>query len=128
MGQTVSRAFSAPGEGDAFGVGPGESLSYAVSGTYSGAMIFERSVNGGLSWEAAQVGESGQAFDGRVRNEGTATARYRWRSLVSTGSAVTEIADVDDVVRTWRNRAGEARLEITDSGVRLYGSVTVMGA
>jgi hypothetical protein len=127
MGQTSSQNFTAAGSGNAFGISPGNSLTYSVSGTYTGSMVFERSRNEGQSWEPVQAGTSGQAFSGTASNEGTATLRFRWRSSVATGTAATTIADVNNVVRRITNREGADRIVVSDDGVDLVGDVTVNG-
>jgi hypothetical protein len=127
MGQAANQTFTAAGSGNAFGISPGNSLEYSVSGTYSGVMVFERSRTGGQSWEPVQVGASGQVFSGTVANEGTFTLRFRWRSAVATGTAETTIADVNNVVQRITNREGVDRVVVSDDGVDLVGDVTVNG-
>jgi len=127
VGQTVTQDFTGAGQGNAFGIGPQDSLTYSVTGTYTGAMYFERSNNNGASWESVQTGTSGQSFSGTIMNESTFTQRFRWRSTVETGTAGTTIADVDNVSTRFTNRRGEDRVTISDDGVQLYGVVKVNG-
>lgn len=127
MGQTVTATFTAAANGNAFAVLPDDSLTYTVTGTYTGAMIFERSRNNGATWTPVVSGTSGQVFSGSVENTSGMTERYRWRSTVATGTASTTIADVDKVVQRFVNRDNVPRIEITDDGVNLYGTVLVDG-
>jgi hypothetical protein len=126
MGQSISVVFSSAATGAAFPLGPQDSLTYDVTGTYTGTITLERSRDNGATWQpfsrATAVDMSGTA-----ENRTTSTERYRWVSEVATGSVTAVLADVDSVVHRFANRQNESRLEITDEGVRLYGEVTVNG-
>ena len=77
---SVSKTFSAPGDGPDFRVEPGETIEAEISGTFTGTLISERSTDGGQTFEgldaamylgkdwnrADMQGEALAFWDGRI--------------------------------------------------------------
>jgi hypothetical protein len=117
-----AHSFTAAESGPAFLLKPGESATYAVTGTYVGLVRLEKSRDLLAGWATLHQGEDGEEFDGTVRNE---TAEPLWYRFVAADldaetqfddQADTEIADAVDVIETWRNSNGDIVAQITESG------------
>jgi hypothetical protein len=120
---TVTHTFDAAGAGNAFSVEPGQSLAYAsVGDAFAGIVKFQRSLNGGLSWETVQQGAADADISGTVKNETPSQERYRFvvadtdGETPVDGETVTTIADVDDVLR-----ALSRVVNLTDEGITVSG-------
>lgn len=116
---TVSKSFTAAGNGDQLQVRHGESLTYSLSGTFSGTAVVEKSVNGGQSWEAQtavlSAADSGTLFCETTTRE---NALYRWRCVSrASGTLVTSLADVARVLFEKTDDNGAVVFQITEDGV-----------
>jgi len=124
---TLSKSFAAVGSGPEFLLAPGQSLEYSLSGTFTGAVHFERSRSSGLAWEVLDSAET--TLSGSVKNSSKGTDRFRMRATKNaaaqawSGTAVTSIADADDVLAEFKRPDGSVYLRVRDDGVDLTGSV-----
>jgi hypothetical protein len=89
---SVSNVFTAAGFGNGIMVGPGQSATYAVTGTFTGTLHLERLIKGGVFEEAVTIADT--PINGTVVNRLDEPAQYRWRSAVATGSATASVAGV----------------------------------
>lgn len=87
----ISKSFTAVGNGAAISVNHDGYLVYSVSGTFSGTVILEKSLNGGASWEQI-VSKTAAASDSlQLDNKGqNALVRFRCSAFTS-GTIVTSI-------------------------------------
>lgn len=90
---SVSKSFTATGNGTSILVRKGGFLNYSVSGTFVATVYLEKSDDGGQTW-ALQVSKAAAAT-GKVFNSGVSDALYRFRCHAFTsGTCVTVINDV----------------------------------
>lgn len=90
---TATNAFTATGVGTNILVQPGNSVTYKLTGGASATIQFERSDNGGLSWEIIQT-VTANTGPTTIVNEGTSGAFYRSHCTVyASGTATTEVKD-----------------------------------
>ena len=132
---SVSNAFTAAGLGNGILVLPGQSVTYEVTGTFTGFCFLERLIKGGVEQIAATLEDTALAA-ATFENTTGETQQYRWRSAVATGTATATITDVageaaaglDDV----RGADGTLLLRYRDDGVEIpnlvgAGARTVTG-
>lgn len=50
---TVTKSFTAVGNGDVFQLRAGERATYSVSGTFSATLVLEKAVKAGAAWAQA---------------------------------------------------------------------------
>lgn len=131
---TVSKSFTAAGLSAVLTVPPTQSVSYSVTGTFTGFVTLEWSRNGGKSWEVFRAGAVDTGFTGAVRNETKSDVWFRFRAADTddvtpmTGTAVTSVADVDDIIEAWRNQHGVIVFAVSDAGVIMTSQLTLLGA
>lgn len=92
----ISKSFTAVGNGIETLLKHSEAFDYAVSGTFVGTVILERTTKGGTSWE--RVASFTAAASGRVTNESPARANqvYRFRcSAYTSGTIVTSLTSAN---------------------------------
>lgn len=128
---TVTHDFEAAGVGAAFTLAPGQSLTYAAAGTFTGFVEFQRSVTQGASWERIARGAADTGIDGTVVNESNRDQRFRFAAFDTdaetpvTGTIETSIADVVNTVREFLHPITNAvLLRLTDEGVEVPGKLT----
>lgn len=130
---TISTDFTEAGLSGELTLKPGQSATYDVAGTYTGFVHFERSRNGGASWENVASAED-EAMSGTVINETRGTERFRFRAVDTdgetpiTGTAETELADADDTVVELKTPDGRVYARVKDTGVEFPDAVSVAGA
>lgn len=125
---TANKSFTAVGTGPILHVRRGESFTYDLSGTFSGTAVLERSRTGGAAWETLVTATA--AASGTIVNESpdSSSEWYRWRCTArASGTLVTSLADVADVVQAVRNRQGDVVHQISDDGVAITGTLAVSG-
>lgn len=129
---TQTQALTAQGASAVFSLKPGQSITYSSTGTFTGFEVFQRSRNGGASWETLQA----PAVDTNVttktiKNESPSEQRFRFSLFDTdavtpvTGTATTVIADVDDVVIELRDNTGRVYQIVRDSGVEFPGTTVL---
>lgn len=90
---TVTKSFAAAGLSAVLTLPPGQSASYALSGTFSANLYIERSDNGGATFERA-ITALIAAGSGTIKNEGKSDIQLRWRCFSrASGTAVCTIVD-----------------------------------
>ncbi len=90
---TVTTAHGAVGVGLNILVQPGNSVTYKLTGGATATIQFERSDNGGLSWDIIQT-VTANTGPTTIVNEGSSGAFYRSNCTVySSGTATTEVKD-----------------------------------
>lgn len=98
---TVTKTFTAVGNGNDFRLPPGQSFDYDVSGTFVGTVVLEHTRNGGITYEPVEktLAAPGSGLISYPGNENS-NASYRWRcSAFTSGSIVTSMADAVDAVK-----------------------------
>jgi hypothetical protein len=120
----VSASFTGLGVGTQFFIGHNEEFDYSVSGTFSGTVVIEESETSGMAW--VEVLRATGAGSGRFRtnHSGGGDARYRFRCIAyGSGTIVTSLADVDDIVFQVRDKRGNSVLGVRESGVDILDSI-----
>lgn len=101
---TRTDAFTAVGAGGLFGVRDGDRFTYAVSGTFVGTWVLEKSENGGAAWEQVDTGtgtKSSTTVDVRNTKTAGADAHFRFRCAAFTSGQIdTELSDAESGIVT----------------------------
>ena len=96
---TATDAHTAVGVGTNILVRPGNSLTYKLTGGASATIQFERSDNGGISWDIIQT-VTADTGPTTIINEGGTGAFYRSNCTVyASGTATTEVKDATDALQ-----------------------------
>lgn len=123
---TISKNFTAVGNGVQILVRNREQFTYSVSGTFVATVVLEKTKNGGLSWEPI-TSATGSA-SGTVVIENTAgefsIVRFRCSAFTS-GTVVTSLSDVSEVSQTFLDQAGNPAMQIVEGGVSFPGTVSL---
>lgn len=124
---TVSKSFTATGNGNLIFIRSKEKFTYDVSGTFVGTVRIGRSTDGGQSWKEV-VGAMTAAASGTVTNDGLDTAHYMFVCTAFTsGTIVTAMVDVTTVVNSFQNTEGNTVLAINEDGIAVTGTASVSG-
>lgn len=124
---TVSKSFTAVGQGNVIFVRGGESFTYDVSGTFVGKVKIGRSNDGGLSWVEV-AGPFSAAAAGTLTNDVGPSAHYMFACTEFTsGTIVTALVNLAKRVRTFANDGGVEVLAINSDGVSVTGTAAVSG-
>lgn len=114
MSNTVDKTFTATGQSALLLRRHGQSLRYSVSGTFSGTVVLERSLNGGSSWEAVLSASAAASGTILCENPTRSDMNYRFRcSVYSSGSIVTQIAAALTGTKLITHAAGLAKVGAT---------------
>lgn len=125
---TVSKSFTATGNGDALFVRNNESFTYSVSGTFVGTVVLEKSNNGGLTWTPITSATGAASGTVVVENTDGSAVVVRFRcSAFTSGTIVTSLVEVSETVQRFLNRAGDSVLTLTETGVSVPGTLDVTG-
>ena len=92
---TVSKTFTATGDGTNLAVKQGDKFTYQVSGTFSGTVLLQRSVTSGQSWETTNTFTAISGPTTVIAVGSTQGAHIWFRFICSafvSGSIVTSIA------------------------------------
>lgn len=118
MAFSISTSFTSVTSGAAVYVKHGDSFSYAVSGTFVGTVQLQKSQNNGTSWELV-VSATGSASGTLLcENPGQGAAHFRFVCTAYTsGTIVTSITEVAQVVQEFKNRNGQAIVTIKEDGL-----------
>lgn len=120
---TVNTTFDAAGVGPAFTMKPGQSVDYAVTGTFTGFARLQRSSTQGQTWETEALSAADTAMSGTVKNEGKGDLWVRFRAEDTddetpiTGDIETSISDVVDTLQEIKAPSGDVVLRVTDAGI-----------
>jgi hypothetical protein len=112
---SVSNAFTAAGFGTGLLVEPGQSVTYEVSGTFTGQCFLERLIGGVSVVEIAATIADTALAEATYLNITRESQHLRWRSAIATGTAT---AVIDEVV-------GEALLKVPDIFNRRTGALLI---
>lgn len=87
---TVTKTFTDVGVSNVLTVPPGGSVLYsATESTFVGIATFERSRNGGASWETIETATDANMTGGTVKNESKGDEWFRFRVVQNGGDAVS---------------------------------------
>lgn len=131
--QNVSKSFTSAVAGPAIGIRQGDSITYAVSGTFSATLYLEFSRDGGINFEIVKsVGAITAPTSGVVviPFAGTPVHLYRLRcDAFTSGTAVTTITKNTLVVQRYQSRDNVTTFQVDDDGcpivVRLAQRATI---
>lgn len=122
--QTVSATLEAAGVSGILTLAPGRSAAYAATeSSFVGIGYFERSRNGGASWEAIETVVDTSMAGGTVTNETSGDEWYRFRAIDTdgetpvSGSLVCTVADEAETLFEYRDRDGVSVLVLTEAGL-----------
>lgn len=114
----IDTSFTAVGKAIGLFVKSGRSFTYSVSGTFVGTAILEKTLDGGKTHQqvlSATAPTSGQ-IDTTLPDGGS--AHYRWRiDAYTSGTIVTEVADVAQVLQTYVDQSGNVVFQVSEAGV-----------
>ena len=129
---TITKAFTAAGVADALSLEPDQSATYSTSGTWTGDMRFERSRNGGFSWEiVTRPAVDTNISSTTVKNETNQRELYRFRvdtdyrtdpenPIAVSGTCTAVVADVAaDVLHEFSVPGSPGRVKYTDTGIEI---------
>lgn len=109
---TVSTSFTAVGASAETTVPPGQSVDYAVSGTFSGTVVLQR--QNGAGWDT--VASASAAASGNTANESKGDMRFRFVCTAYTsGTIVTSIADAEDTTVEYKRPDGTVWFRLKDN-------------
>ncbi len=92
---SVTKSFTAAGASELLSVEPGQSVSYSVSGTFTGKVRLERSSSPTAFFEDFVVGDDDAGFSGVAINTTPAAQWFRFRaSTLDSGTADCSVEDV----------------------------------
>lgn len=115
---TVAKSFTAVGAGTGLAVKHRDSVSYSVSGTFVATVVFERSQNGGASWQAVATATGAASGTVLVENPDQGQSIFRFRcSAFTSGTIVTSIDDVASTLQLISDGDGVPLLKVTEAGV-----------
>lgn len=98
MGLTISKSFSAVGNGDTITVDPNETISYSLSGTFTATVKLVSSTNNGQSWNIETSKTA--AANGEWRNKTNGPVLLRWICTArSSGTAVARLTSPKELVQ-----------------------------
>jgi hypothetical protein len=125
----ISKSFSAVGAGTPLQVKQGQAFNYAVTGTFVGTIVLERSENGGQSWEpitSTTTTTSGTHVESSRIRRGVA---FRFRcSLYTSGTAVTTLTLVDEITEGQASSGGDLELNAGKSQQDLKGNTVKLNS
>jgi len=120
---TVSKSFTAAGTSLVLAIKPGQSVTYSVTGTFTGFVYLERQRRF-ATWEVIAGGTADTGFSGTSKNETKREESYRFRAEDTdgenpiTGTAVCSIADADDTLRELTDPGtGQVLVKFNDDGI-----------
>lgn len=130
----LSGALTAVGASKALQLGPGQTATYTTAvdnlETFSGLVLLQRSLDGGLSWQTltsfdgrtSALTEATGATSGTIVNETGQKAHYRFQCTVATEDEELDytLADVVDGERVIKTAAG-----VTVATINEDGSITI---
>lgn len=115
---TASKSFTATGNGTQLLVRSGALFSYAITGTFVGTVILERTRDGGITWEvlATKTAPASATLLCETPDGGPAVHRFRC-SAYTSGTIVTTLSDSSDVLTRSRNGDGSDSVLIRSGGI-----------
>lgn len=126
---TVSKDFTAVGNGTSFSVKVGDSFSYNVSGLFVGTVVLQKSETGGATWETVTTLTSPGYGEVLAESRGGNQVAYRFIcSAFTSGTISTTMTDEDvKTVQEFKNSRGETVAKINEKGLTVK-NLTVLGS
>lgn len=129
LAATVSKSFTATGEGGSLSVKVGDSFTYAVSGTFVGTVVLQRSTNS-FTWSTVTSATSSASGTVIASSNNANQVTYRWFCTdYTSGTIVTSMADATGYnvpVQEFKNKNGDVIAYTTESGL-VVQDLTVTG-
>lgn len=116
---TVSKSFTALGNGLDFRLPAGQSATWSVSGSFTGTVVLEHTRDGGSTYQPVEETLTAPG-NGVFQHSGVnnSPAIYRWRcSVFGSGTIVTSLADASDPVLEVVDADGETLIDVNDGSV-----------
>lgn len=111
---SVSKSFTAVGVSNAMRLPPGQSVDYALSGTFAATIVLEQG-QPGMFWNSVTSGTA--PYSSNLKNSSGQSIWVRFRCAAYTsGTAVTSLTEADDAVLEVTDQSGNVVATITDSG------------
>ena len=127
---TVTNTFTAVGDGAVLSVKQGDAFNFAVSGTFVGTVLLQRSETNAVTQETIET-ITAITSSTKLKVEGaTQGAHVQFRFICSaftSGSIVTTLIDFDSTIRKEFDFMGETIFELTEAGLNIPGNLTVDG-
>lgn len=104
---------------------PNESLAYSLTGTATGQVLIEKSINAS-EWTTTGItvtGAGSVSSSGTLYSGGRSTYYRITRSTFSAGSLTTSLSDRDDLVTEFKNNKQQRILAINDDSVVISGGL-----
>lgn len=118
MSLTVSASFTGTTAGAALLLKQGDTLTYSVSGTFSGTAVLEKSFTNGATWDLVAAFTAAASDGIEIRNSNGGYVQYRFRcSDYTSGTIVTSIVRASLVVFERRDRDGGLVFQIKEDGI-----------
>lgn len=115
---TVSKSFTAVGVSAHLLVAEQASFTYDISGTFVGTVVLERTLDGGQSFEVITTKTAAASGTIMVESNARGLVNYRFRcSAYTSGTIVTSMADVADVVQQVVNSQGTVLIKVVEDSV-----------
>lgn len=116
----VSKSFTAVGAGPSLSVKIGDSFTYAVSGTFSGTVLLQRSTNT-FTWSTVATATGATSGTVIAESNNANQVHYRfWCDAYVSGTIVTAMTEATGYivpVTEFKNKNGETVFYTTETGV-----------
>jgi len=117
---TISKSFTATGASGDLSVKVGDSFTYAVSGTFVGTVVLQKSTNY-FTWEtvATATGSASGTVIAESSNSNQVIYRF-FCTAYTSGTIVTSMVDATGYivpVNEWKNKNGETVAYTTETGI-----------
>lgn len=124
---TVSKSFTAVGVSDTLSVRGRQNVTFSLSGTYAGQFVVEKAkAPSELAWERVTPVYSTANATVSVLVPAEDMDRFRVRCLAYTsGTAVTSIADEDEVQKSFFDAVGSLWAELKETVLNIKRSVSI---
>lgn len=121
---TINTSFTAVGVSATLLVRRGDAFTYAITGTFVGQWILEKSVDD-VSWYAVASGTVAGSGTVRADDAAAKATRYRMRCAAYTsGTIVSVLADAAVMVQEFKDAAGNVVMRLTEAGVEIIRKIT----
>lgn len=127
---TLSSTTAKSGPVPALHLHPDETLTYTLTGTFTGTAYIEKSFDG-TNWKPVGISStnnSGATLTGTLASGKSATL-YRWNgSTIAAGSFIFTMADNDDIVEEVKNNKKVPVTQTKDDSFNVLGRITSTGS
>lgn len=128
----TTTAFTAAGSSATFTLKPGQSATYAVTGTFTGYVSLHKSSDA-MTFALVEKGAVDTGISGTVKNETVKEVVYQFRAedtdaeTALTGTATAVITRSADTLYEVKDKAGNVVFAVTDNGIAVTGTEAVSG-